>query len=74
MLNNKYSINFEDVDFIPPNASEEGSTVYYTYEMIEANKDGFKARAIAINDSDGDGVKSTWEIDQKGIPKEIIKD
>ena len=73
-LNSKYSINFNDVDFIPPKTPEEGGRAYYTYEIIEADRNGFKARATAIDDSDSDGIKSTWEIDQEGIPKEISKD
>ena len=71
---NTYSLEFETIDFTPPKTTEQGGTGYYTYEMVEASKDNFKARAIATFDSDGDGIKSTWEIDKDGIPKEIIKD
>jgi type IV pilus assembly protein PilE len=71
---NKYSMDFETIDFIPPAPPEQGGTAHYTYEIIDASRDTFKARAIALFDSDGDGVKSTWEIDEKGVPKEIVKD
>jgi len=71
---NKYSLDFETIDFIPPKTPVEGGTSNYTYEIIEASNSSFKARAIANFDSDTDGIKSTWEIDENGIPKEIIKD
>ncbi|MBL4605811.1 MAG: prepilin-type N-terminal cleavage/methylation domain-containing protein [Flavobacteriaceae bacterium] len=73
-LNNAYSSEFNAIDFIPPKTTEEGGTANYTYEIIEASKTGFKARAIGLNDTDGDGVRNTWEIDQDGRPKEISKD
>ena len=71
---NTYSFDFETIDFIPPKTPEEGGNAHYSYEIIDASKGSFKARAIALFDSDGDGVKSTWEIDENGTPKEIIKD
>jgi type IV pilus assembly protein PilE len=73
-LHNAYSMEFNAIDFIPPPTTTEGGTANYTYEIIQANNSGFKARAIALNDSDGDGIKNTWEIDQDGRPKEIAKD
>ena len=71
---NTYSIDFNKIDFIAPKTAPEGGTANYTYEMVEASENSFKARAISLFDSDRDGVKSTWEIDENGIPKEIIKD
>ncbi len=73
-MNNSYSSDFNVIDFIPPKTPEEGGTANYTYEIIEASSSGFKARAIGLNDTDGDGVRNTWEINQEGIPKEISKD
>jgi type IV pilus assembly protein PilE len=73
-LYNTYSIDFNAIDFIPPPTTTEGGTSNYIYEIIQANNSGFKARAVALNDGDGDGVKSTWEIDQNGKPKEVTKD
>lgn len=71
---NAYSDDFNKIDFIPPKTSQEGGTANYTYEIVEASNNTFKARAIALNDSDGDGLKSTWEIDERGIPTEVQKD
>lgn len=73
-LNNSYSTDMNVIDFIPPKTTKEGGTANYTYEIIEATSAGFKARAIGLDDTDGDGIRNTWEIDQEGRPKEISKD
>ncbi len=71
---NSYSLDFEAIDFIPPKTIQEGGDAHYTYEIIEATNSTFKARATATFDSDSDGVRSVWEIDQEGMPKEVVKD
>ncbi|MDG1509642.1 MAG: type IV pilin protein [Flavobacteriaceae bacterium] len=73
-LNNTYSLDFNAIDFIPPKKTSEGGTANYTYEIIQATTSTFKARAVALFDADGDGVKSTWEINQDGKPIEVLKD
>ena len=69
-----YTLEFNKIDFTAPKTTKEGGTANYTYQIIEASGNTFKAQAVAINDSDGDGNKSTWEIDENGIPEEVIKD
>jgi type IV pilus assembly protein PilE len=73
-LNNTYSLDFNAIDFIPPKKSTEGGTANYSYEITQATTSSFKARAVSLFDADGDGVKSTWEINQDGKPIEILKD
>ncbi len=73
-LNSKYSMEFNEIDFIPPRTVNEGGTANYRYEILEASGGSFKARAEAVVDFDGDGVFNVWEIDDNGNPKEIIKD
>jgi type IV pilus assembly protein PilE len=73
-LNNTYALDFNAIDFIPPKKSTEGGTANYSYEIIQATTSTFKARAVSLFDADGDGSKSTWEINQDGKPVEIIKD
>jgi len=73
-INSKYSMDFNELDFEVPLTNDKGGTANYVYEIIEASKVSFKARAEAIEDFDGDGVFNVWEIDENGSPKEIIKD
>lgn len=73
-INSKYSIDFYELDFEVPLTNNNGGTANYLYEIIEASKVSFKARAEAIEDFDGDGVFNVWEIDESGNPKEIVKD
>ncbi|MDE1208068.1 prepilin-type N-terminal cleavage/methylation domain-containing protein [Tenacibaculum larymnensis] len=73
-LHSKYSNDFNEVDFIIPKNINQGGTAYYSYEIIEATNNSFKARAIAVSDFDGDGVFNIWEVDQDKNLKEIVKD
>lgn len=68
-LNSKYSNNLNDIDYEAPD-----NNPYYSYEIIEASKDSFKARATANEDFDGDGNINVWEIDHEQKLKEIVKD
>ncbi len=69
-----YTPDFNKIDFEAPKTSAEGGTSNFTYEIIEATPSTFKARATGISDGDGDGQKSTWEIDHEGVLKEVTKD
>ncbi len=70
----KYSTDFNSIDFEAPKTVQQNGNANYSYEIIEASNNSFKAKAIAISDFDGDGVFNVWEIDQDGNPKEVIKD
>ena len=72
-LHSKYSNDFNEVDFIIPKNINQGGTAYYSYEIIEATNNSFKARATAVSDFDGDGVFNIWEVDQDKNLKEIVK-
>jgi len=73
-LNSKYSIDFTEINYEAPATVKNGGTANYSYEIIEASVSNFKARATAVVDFDGDGVFNVWEIDEKGSPKQIVKD
>ncbi|EDP94445.1 prepilin-type N-terminal cleavage/methylation domain-containing protein [Kordia algicida OT-1] len=73
-LYSRYSNDFNEIDFQPPITADKGGTARYRYEITAAEGATFKARAEAVEDFDGDGVRNVWEIDEKGNPKEIVKD
>ena len=73
-LNSKYSSDLNDIDFEAPKTVNQNGTSNYNYEILTATNNSFKARATAITDFDGDGIFNVWEIDENGIPKQIIKD
>lgn len=70
----KFSADFDEIDFEAPKTVNENGTANYKYEILSAGNNSFKARATAITDFDGDGVFNVWEIDEKGAPKQIVKD
>uniref|UniRef100_UPI0040495832 prepilin-type N-terminal cleavage/methylation domain-containing protein n=2 Tax=Gelidibacter sp. TaxID=2018083 RepID=UPI0040495832 len=70
----KYSDDLNELDFIEPKTVKEDGTANYVYEILSTSDNAFKARATAITDFNGNGVYNVWEIDEKGNPKQIIKD
>ena len=70
----KYSADFNSIDFETPKTVQQNGNANYTYEITEASNNSFKAKAVAVTDFDGDGVFNVWEIDQNGLPKEVVKD
>ncbi|WP_299884427.1 type IV pilin protein [uncultured Lacinutrix sp.] len=70
----KYAIDFNDIDFEAPKTVNNNGTANYTYEILSATNSTFKAKATAITDFDGDGIFNIWEIDENGVPKQIVKD
>lgn len=73
-INSKYSTNFSELDFDEPKSIKENGNANYSYKIIEANNNSFKARATAVNDFNGNGIFNIWEIDENGNPKQIIND
>lgn len=70
----KYSIDLNEIDFEAPKTVNENGRANYSYEILTATNNSFKARATAVADFDGDGVFNVWEIDENGAPKQIVKD
>lgn len=70
----KFSSDFSEIDFEAPRTVQQGGTANYSYEILASSNESFKARATAVTDFDRDGIYNVWEIDENGIPKQIIKD
>ena len=70
----RYAMDLDELDFEAPKTVKENGSSNYNYELISATNNSFKATATAITDFDGDGIFNVWEIDQSGIPKQIVKD
>ncbi|NAS32037.1 prepilin-type N-terminal cleavage/methylation domain-containing protein [Flavobacteriaceae bacterium R38] len=73
-LHSKYSTDIVSIDYEMPKTVNENGTANYSYELIAATNNTFKAKATAVTDFDGDGVFNVWEIDENGTPKQIVKD
>ena len=64
----------KEINYIPNKLITEGGTALYRISIIEASPTGFKAKAEAVQDFNGDGKYNIWEIDQEGQPKETQVD
>ncbi|WNM19462.1 type IV pilin protein [Flavobacterium capsici] len=70
----KYSSNMEEIGFEQELTVDEGGQAVYRIEIIEASNESFLARATSVSDLDGDGAYNTWEIDNKKILTETVKE
>lgn len=70
----RYSSSLKDLGFEQQKLVTEGGSANYRIEIVEANEKGFKVRATAVVDFDGDGIFNVWEINQDKELKETVKD
>ena len=70
----KYSNDLTAINYVPHKLVTAGGTANYEINIIEASVNGFKAKAEAVVDFNGDGKKNIWEIDQEGVLTEIQPD
>ncbi len=73
-MHSKYANDFNSIDFIAPTSVKENGKSNYSYQIIEATNNSFKAKAVAVTDFDGDGVLNVWQIDQDQNLTELVKD
>ena len=72
--NFRYSNNFQELRYEPPKLQSEGGDGLYIYEIVNASKENFIARATASEDFDQDGQINVWEISKEGGAKEMVLD
>lgn len=70
----KYSADFAEIDFEAPKTTNENGSANYSYEITQSTNNEFKVKATAITDFNGNGVFNVWEIDQNGVPKQVVND
>lgn len=70
----KYSPDLAEIGFEQTPTVTNGGNAVYEISITEATANSFKAKAVSIQDLDGDGNYNTWIIDQDRILKETIKD
>ncbi|HEX8017460.1 MAG TPA: hypothetical protein VF465_19690 [Flavobacterium sp.] len=70
----KYSADFVEIDFEAPKTTKDNGSANYVYEIVQSTNNEFKVKATAITDFNGNGVFNVWEIDQNGVPKQIVAD
>ena len=70
----KYSPSAEEIGFEQEKLVTDNGTANFLVEIIEASASGFKAKATAVVDFDGDGVFNVWQIDQNKKLVELVKD
>lgn len=72
--NFRYTDNFQELRFEAPALKQTGGDALYVYEVVNASKENFIARATASEDFDGDGQLNVWEVDKTGTLKETVLD
>lgn len=70
----KYTGNLEELGFEQESTVDEGGQAVYKVEVVDATNDSFLARATSVSDLDSDGAFNTWEIDNKKILTEVVKE
>lgn len=70
----KYSGDVKEIGYLPHKLITEGGSALYQVSILEASPNGFKAKAEAVQDFNGDGQRNIWEIDQEGMVKEVQPD
>ncbi len=73
-MHSRYSTSLEELGFEQQKLVTDGGSANYRIEVTEASEKGFKAKATAVVDFDGDGTYNVWEIDQDKNLKEVTKD
>lgn len=71
---NRYSAILADVGFEQVTLVTEGGEARYQVEILHAASSEYLAQARAVIDFDKDGQFNIWQIDQSGLPRQIVMD
>ena len=71
---NRYAGNLTEVGFEQVTLVTDYGEARYQIEILHANTTEYLARARAVVDFDKDGQYNIWQIDQSGIPRQIVMD
>lgn len=72
--NSVYSDDLNLISFEQQPLVVNGGQANYKIEILEASEKGFRARATAVSDFNGNGTYNQWEIDEKRNLKEVVAD
>lgn len=70
----KYSNDLKTLGFEQEKLVTEDGTANYRLTIEEASSNGFRAKAEAVIDFDGDGTYDVWKITEEGQPKNTVLD
>jgi type IV pilus assembly protein PilE len=70
----RYCKDLTEISFEQQKLTPDGGNANYRIEIIDANNTGFRARATAVVDFNGDGNYNVWEIDQSQHLTEVTPD
>lgn len=76
MERSKYASDLSDIGFEQELLVSESDEGQANYQIVieEASTSGFRAKATAVVDFDGDGIFDVWEIDEKGKLENTTQD
>ncbi|WP_435223249.1 prepilin-type N-terminal cleavage/methylation domain-containing protein [Niabella hirudinis] len=72
--NSVYTNDLNAISFEQQQLTTNGGQANYKIEIMDASPKGFKARATAVVDFDGDGTFNQWEIDHNKKLVETVPD
>ena len=71
---NRYAGNLIEVGFEQVTLVTDNGEARYQIEILNASSTEYLAQAKAVVDFDKDGQYNIWQIDQLGIPRQIVLD
>lgn len=70
----KYSNDLKALGFEQEQLVDQNGTANYRISIEESSSNGFRAKAEAVADFDGDGTYDVWEITETGQPENTVLD